>query len=141
MSLLIAILTLALVAFVVLLVSAPLRRSPPAAGIDTGEEPAGAADGAGHPAHGQAQRIEDQRARERDELEAAREAKYREIRDCELDYRTGKLSRADYETIDGQLRAEALAILDRLEAPPLGDLAEEPRRGGCAQESPQEQEP
>ena len=31
---------------------------------------------------------------ERAELEAAREAKYREIRDAELDYRTGKLSEA-----------------------------------------------
>ena len=31
----------------------------------------------------------------RAELEAAREAKYREIRDAELDYRTGKLSDDD----------------------------------------------
>ncbi len=52
----------------------------------------------------------------RAELEAAREAKYREIRDSELDFRTGKLSSEDYAAIDGQLRAEALAILDRLEA-------------------------
>jgi hypothetical protein len=50
------------------------------------------------------------------ELEAAREAKYREIRDAELDFRTGKLSREDYEAIDGDLRGEALAILDRLDA-------------------------
>ena len=47
-------------------------------------------------------------------LEAAREAKYREIRDAELDFRTGKLSREDYEAIDGALRAEALEILNRL---------------------------
>lgn len=52
--------------------------------------------------------------RERDELQSAREAKYREIRDAELDYRTGKLSRADYDAIDAELRAEALQILDRL---------------------------
>ncbi len=52
----------------------------------------------------------------RDELEAAREAKYQEIRDAELDYRTGKLSLEDYEAIDAQLRAEAIEILDRLEA-------------------------
>ena len=45
----------------------------------------------------------------------AREAKYREIRDAELDYRTGKLSREDYEAVDGALRAEALEILNRLE--------------------------
>ena len=49
-------------------------------------------------------------------LEAAREAKYREIRDAELDYRTGKLSREDYEAIDGALRAEAVEILRRLDA-------------------------
>jgi hypothetical protein len=54
-------------------------------------------------------------ASERHELEVAREAKYREIRDTELDYRTGKLSRADYEAVDGALRAEALEILNRLE--------------------------
>ncbi len=52
---------------------------------------------------------------ERDELEAAREAKYREVRDAEMDFRTGKLSREDYEAIDGTLRAEALRILDALE--------------------------
>ncbi len=32
------------------------------------------------------------RAMRRAELDAAREAKYREIRDTELDWRTGKLS-------------------------------------------------
>lgn len=53
---------------------------------------------------------------ERGELEVARESKYREIRDAELDYRTGKLSREDYETINGTLRAEAVAILDKLDA-------------------------
>ena len=52
---------------------------------------------------------------EQAELEAAREAKYREIRDAELDYRTGKLSAEDYAATDGALRAEAVEILDRLE--------------------------
>ena len=54
------------------------------------------------------------------ELEAAREAKYREIRDAELDHRTGKLSDEDYEQLDAGLRAEAveiLAALDRVEEP------------------------
>lgn len=55
------------------------------------------------------------RTPQRAELEAAREAKYREIRDAELDYRTGKLSREDFEAINGVLRAEAVEILDRLE--------------------------
>ncbi len=49
------------------------------------------------------------------DLEAAREAKYRELRDLELDYRTGKLSEEDYTATDAALRGEALAILDRLE--------------------------
>lgn len=53
---------------------------------------------------------------ERAELQSAREAKYREIRDAELDYRTGKLSREDYEAVDTALRAEALSILDALQA-------------------------
>lgn len=48
-------------------------------------------------------------------LEAAKEAKYREIRDAELDFRTGKLSDADYEAIDRELRAEAVEILRRLD--------------------------
>lgn len=53
---------------------------------------------------------------DRAELQSAREAKYREIRDAELDYRTGKLSREDFEAVDSSLRAEALIILDGLEA-------------------------
>ena len=51
----------------------------------------------------------------RDELEAAKEAKYREIREAELDRRTGKLSEADWRQIDRELRAEAIAILKRLD--------------------------
>ena len=46
----------------------------------------------------------------RAELEARREAKYREIRDAELDYRTGKLSEADWRALDRTLRAEAVEI-------------------------------
>jgi hypothetical protein len=49
------------------------------------------------------------------ELEAARDAKYREIRDAELDHRTGKLSDADYEAVDAALRAEAVEILRALD--------------------------
>jgi hypothetical protein len=49
-------------------------------------------------------------------LEAAREAKYREIRDAELDHRTGKLSDADYESTDRALRAEAMEILRGLDS-------------------------
>ena len=49
------------------------------------------------------------------ELEAAREAKYREIRDAEIDHRTGKLSDADFRSIDNSLRAEAISILRALD--------------------------
>jgi uncharacterized membrane protein len=48
-------------------------------------------------------------------LEAAKDAKYAEIRDTELDYRTGKLSEEDFRAIDRQLRAEAVEILRALD--------------------------
>jgi hypothetical protein len=51
----------------------------------------------------------------REDLEAAKEAKYREIRDAELDLRTGKLSEADWRVIDRDLRAEAMELLRRLD--------------------------
>jgi hypothetical protein len=99
-SILVAVLTVLLLGVVMLLVSAPLRaaRRPP--------EPRSAAD--------------------RADLQAAREAKYREIRDTEMDYRTGKLSQEDYAAVDGTLRAEAVEILDRLAA--LGDAPEDAKR-------------
>jgi hypothetical protein len=53
---------------------------------------------------------------ERERLEAAKEAKYREIHDAELDLRTGKLDEADHRAIDRQLRAEAVEILRRIDA-------------------------
>ena len=52
---------------------------------------------------------------ERAELEAAKEAKYREIRDAELDHQTGKLSDADWRAMDRALRAEAVDLLKRLD--------------------------
>jgi len=48
-------------------------------------------------------------------LEAARDSKLQEIRDAEMDLRTGKLSDEDYEAIDGTLRSEAVRILERLD--------------------------
>jgi cytochrome c-type biogenesis protein CcmF len=47
------------------------------------------------------------------ELEALKEAKYREIRDAELDHAAGKLSDRDFALLDAELRSEAVAILDR----------------------------
>ena len=52
---------------------------------------------------------------ERQRLQAARDAKYREIRELELDLRTGKLSDEDFRALDRQLRAEAVAILRELD--------------------------
>jgi hypothetical protein len=63
-------------------------------------------------------------AAERADLEvllAARDAKYREIREAELDFRTGKLGEADWRAQDRQLRREAVDILRRID-----DLGAEP---------------
>ena len=49
------------------------------------------------------------------ELEARRDAKYREIRDCDLDFRTGKMSEEDHRAMDRELRAEAMEILRELD--------------------------
>ena len=46
------------------------------------------------------------------ELEALKEAKYREIRDAELDHAAGKLSDEDFALLDSELRSEAVEILD-----------------------------
>ena len=51
----------------------------------------------------------------RTEADARKEAKYREIRDAELDHAVGKLSDDDFATVDAELRREALEILDREE--------------------------
>jgi hypothetical protein len=59
--------------------------------------------------------VEDRRAA----LEAAKEAKYRDIRDAELDYRMGKLTEADWKEADAELRAQAVVILHELDK--LGD--------------------
>ena len=91
------VIVLAILCIVVLVVSAPLwsRRESPL----------------------QARSVQPPNSPETDvaELEAAREAKYREIRDAELDYQTGKLSDADWKAIDGTLRAEAVEILRALD--------------------------
>ncbi len=60
---------------------------------------------------------------ERAELEAAKEAKYREIRDAELDRQMGKLSEEDHRAVDRELREEAIDLLRRLDA-----VAEKPPR-------------
>jgi hypothetical protein len=84
-------LVLAVLAAAVAVISAPLRARRPGGGEKPGEPPDVAT------------------------LEAAKEAKYREIRDAELDHRTGKLSHEDWRLLDAQLRAEAVEILRRLD--------------------------
>jgi hypothetical protein len=81
---------------IVIFVTGPLRRSDPRAPVQEDVQAA-------------------QRSSEIAELEAAREAKYREIRDADLDHQTGKLSDADYGELDATLRAEALEILGALD--------------------------
>ncbi len=49
------------------------------------------------------------------DLGAARDDKYQEIRDAELDRETGKLSTEDFNAVDAGLRAEAVEILRRLD--------------------------
>ena len=51
------------------------------------------------------------------DLEARKEAKYREIRDAELDRAQGKLSEEDWRAADAELRAEAIEILRELDRP------------------------
>lgn len=63
------------------------------------------------------------------ELEAARDSKFREIRDCENDFRTGKLEQADFERLDATLRAEAVEILERLDAAAGGSPGPAPDNG------------
>jgi hypothetical protein len=50
------------------------------------------------------------------ELEARKESKYREIRDAELDRTAGKLSDTDFESVDAELRREAIEILRELDS-------------------------
>jgi hypothetical protein len=71
-------------------VTAPLRR---AAGVSHGED-------------------EDPRVAD---LEARKQAKYREIRDAELDREAGKIDEQEWRRQDAELRREAIGILKRLD--------------------------
>ena len=89
MDVLAPLIVIVLLALVVWLVSGPLR---------TGAAAADESEGA-----------------RRDDLEAAKEAKYREIRDAELDHAAGKLSDEDFRRQQAELRGEAVAILRELD--------------------------
>ena len=58
---------------------------------------------------------EDSAVAELADLEARKEAKYRQIRDAEADHASGKLSDSDYERLDAELRAEAIEILKKID--------------------------
>jgi predicted Holliday junction resolvase-like endonuclease len=58
---------------------------------------------------------EDARVAELADLEARKEAKYRQIRDAEADRAAGKLTEEDFQRLDRELRAEAIEILKRID--------------------------
>jgi hypothetical protein len=58
---------------------------------------------------------EDRAAAELADLEARKEAKYRQIRDAEADHASGKLSDEDFKRLDRELRGEAIDILKKLD--------------------------
>jgi hypothetical protein len=92
------VLAVVIVVLVAWFVTAPLRRLP----SDVPDDPAVA---------------------ELADLEARKEAKYRQIRDAEADHASGKLSDEDFKRLDRELRGEAVAILkriDRLRPPTKG---------------------
>jgi hypothetical protein len=83
-------LAVVIVVLVAWFVTAPLRRRPSAQQDDPG-------------------------AAELADLEARKQAKYRQIRDAEADRAAGKLSEEDFRRLDGELRAEAVEILKRID--------------------------
>jgi len=74
------------------------------------------------------------------DLEARKQAKYREIRDTELDRASGKIGDDEFERQDAELRADAIAILKEIDAVEKLDAkrAAEQARGG--EDSPPEQD-
>jgi hypothetical protein len=84
------VLALVILAALALFVAAPLRRAASSA-ADAGEDP------------------------RRADLEARKEALYRQIRDAELDRAQGKLSNADWRRLDAELRREAMEVLRALD--------------------------
>jgi hypothetical protein len=85
------VLALAVVAVLAWFVTAPLRRRDDLGAVGAGEDPRAA------------------------ELEARKEALYRQIRDAELDRAQGKLSDEDWRRQDAELRREAIEVLKELD--------------------------
>lgn len=87
------VLALAIVAVLAWVVTAPLRQR---AGGDAGTP-----------------EVEDPRAAD---LEARKQALYRQIRDAEVDRAQGKLTDADWRRVDAELRREAIEVLRAIDA-------------------------
>ncbi len=73
----------------------------------------------------------------RTETDALKEAKYREIRDAELDHAAGKLSDEDFALVDAELRREAVEILDRVDNGNGSRAAEDDGAGETREKVPQ----
>jgi hypothetical protein len=58
---------------------------------------------------------DDAREAELADLEARKQAKYRQIRDAESDRAAGKLTEQDFQRLDRELRAEAIEILKKID--------------------------
>jgi predicted Holliday junction resolvase-like endonuclease len=97
---------LVLVAVVAVWITVPLRRG-------TGPESA----------------LEDPRMAE---LEARKQAKYREIRDAELDHAQNKLSDEEFARQDAELRRDAIAILKEVDEARAADGGDQGRDSGAS---------
>jgi hypothetical protein len=73
---------------------------------------------------------------ERAELEDAKQAKYREIKDAELEHKAGRMTDEQWELTDRELRREAMLILGKIDtlgvpgkAESAADPADQPTAG------------
>lgn len=103
MELLLAIVVVALVAAYV---AAPFRRPSGDPGEDRREDPVLA------------------------DLQARKQAKYREIRDTELDHAQGKLDEREFRRQEGELKREAIEILKAIDAHEAAGGSPPPAAGG-----------
>lgn len=55
-------------------------------------------------------------SKEAEDLYRRKESTYSALKELEFDFKTGKLSRADFEELDGKYRTEALQILEELDS-------------------------
>ncbi|MBJ7458279.1 MAG: hypothetical protein JHD02_03735 [Thermoleophilaceae bacterium] len=68
----------------------------------------------------------------RAELEDAKQAKYREIKDAELEHKAGRMTEEQWQLTDRELRREAMQILARIDtlgAEKAADSSQQPSAG------------